>query len=60
MSTPGGGKLERALELVLFSSRWLLAPFYVGMILALALILFVFFRELFEQLITWARWTARV
>jgi uncharacterized protein (TIGR00645 family) len=50
MSTPGGGKLERALELVLFSSRWLLAPFYVGMILALALILFVFFRELFEQL----------
>jgi uncharacterized protein (TIGR00645 family) len=50
MSTPAGGKLERALELVLFASRWLLAPFYLGMILGLALILFVFFRELFEQL----------
>jgi uncharacterized protein (TIGR00645 family) len=49
MSTPGGGKLERALERVLFASRWLLAPFYLGMVLALALILFVFFRELFEQ-----------
>jgi uncharacterized protein (TIGR00645 family) len=50
MSAPAGGKVERALELVLFASRWLLAPFYLGMILALALILFVFFRELFEQL----------
>ena len=49
MSAPGGGKLERALERALFASRWLLAPFYLGMALGLVLILFVFFRELFEQ-----------
>lgn len=50
MNTPNGGKLERALERALFASRWLLAPFYLGMVLALALILFVFCRELFEQM----------
>lgn len=44
------GKLERALEFLLFASRWLLAPLYLGMIAALGLILMVFFRELFEQL----------
>ena len=44
------GKLERGLELLLFASRWLLAPLYLGMIVALGLILVVFFRELFEQL----------
>jgi uncharacterized protein (TIGR00645 family) len=49
MSTPGGGRLERALELALFASRWLLAPLYLGMIVALGLILFVFFHELIEQ-----------
>jgi uncharacterized protein (TIGR00645 family) len=38
--------IERGLERVLYSSRWLLAPFYLGMVLALALILFVFVREL--------------
>jgi len=43
-------KLERGLELVLFVSRWLLAPLYLGMIIALALILYVFFHELVEQL----------
>ncbi len=50
MSTPVGGRVERALELVLFAARWFLAPLYLGMILGLALIVFVFFRELFEQL----------
>jgi uncharacterized membrane protein YqhA len=35
-------KLEVTLERVLFASRWLLAPFYLGMILALAALLFVF------------------
>ncbi len=39
-------KMERGFERVLFSSRWLMAPFYLGMVLALALILFVFVREL--------------
>jgi uncharacterized protein (TIGR00645 family) len=41
--------LERAIERVLFLSRWLLAPFYLGMIIALALILMVFARELAAQ-----------
>jgi len=43
-------KLERGLELVLFVSRWLLAPLYLGMIVALGLILYVFFHELIEEL----------
>ena len=43
-------KAERALAQILFSSRWLLAPFYLGMVLALVLILFVFVRELVIEL----------
>lgn len=43
-------KLELALEWALFSSRWLLAPFYVGMALTLAAILVVFVHELVESL----------
>ena len=43
-------KLETALEWVLFSSRWLLAPLYLGMILALGVILVVFFRVLAADL----------
>lgn len=35
---------------MLFASRWLMAPFYLGMVLALALILFVFVRELVVEL----------
>jgi uncharacterized protein (TIGR00645 family) len=38
--------IERALEAGLFSSRWLLAPFYVGLVIALAMLLGVFLREL--------------
>lgn len=44
--TASNSKLERGLDRVLFASRWLLAPFYFGMILALAVILIVFVREL--------------
>ena len=36
--------IERALEKGLFSSRWLLAPFYVGLVIALAMLLIVFLR----------------
>jgi uncharacterized protein (TIGR00645 family) len=39
-------KMQRGLGFVLFSSRWLLAPFYLGMVLALALILVAFLHEL--------------
>lgn len=41
-----GTWIERALEAALFSSRWLLAPFYVGLVVALAMLLIVFVREL--------------
>jgi uncharacterized protein (TIGR00645 family) len=43
-------KLEMAIERVLFLSRWILAPFYLGMVVALALILVVFTRELVSEL----------
>lgn len=37
--------IERWLETFLFSSRWLLAPFYVGLVFALALLLYHFIIE---------------
>lgn len=37
--------LENALEKLIFGSRWLLAPFYLGLVIALGLLLFSFFRE---------------
>jgi uncharacterized protein (TIGR00645 family) len=43
-------KLETAVEAVLFASRWILAPLYLGMVLALAVILVVFVRELVTEL----------
>lgn len=42
--------LERWLERGLFASRWLMAPFYVGLVLALGALLVVFFQELFHDL----------
>lgn len=44
-------KLEIAVERVLFASRWILAPFYLGMVLALAVMLVIFARELMEGLV---------
>jgi uncharacterized protein (TIGR00645 family) len=42
--------LELLLELGLFRARWLMAPFYVGLVAALAALLVVFASELFHQL----------
>ncbi len=39
-------RLETAFERLLFRSRWLMAPFYVGLALALLMLLVVFLREL--------------
>lgn len=39
-------KLERGLERLLFGSRWLLAPFYVGLVFAIMLLLVKFVEEL--------------
>ncbi len=39
-------KIEKTLETLLFSSRWLLAPFYIGLVFAVILLLVKFFEEL--------------
>jgi uncharacterized protein (TIGR00645 family) len=38
--------IERILEIGLFESRWLLAPFYIGLVVSLVMLLIVFLREL--------------
>jgi uncharacterized protein (TIGR00645 family) len=48
MTTPR--KLELAFERTLFASRWILAPFYLGMVFALVGIFVVFARELVAEL----------
>src|SRR5690348_11765411 len=40
--------IERWLERGLFASRWLMAPFYVGLALALAILLYSFIAELVQ------------
>ena len=40
-------KIEHAFEKFLFTSRWLLAPFYFGLVIGLALLLFKFSKEVF-------------
>jgi uncharacterized protein (TIGR00645 family) len=42
--------LERALEWMIYSSRWLMAPVYLGLIAALAILIVTFFRELVIQI----------
>lgn len=43
-------KVERFLERFIFASRWLLAPFYLGLVGAIALLLFKFAKEFFNLL----------
>lgn len=38
--------VERSLERLIFASRWLMAPFYVGLVFALAMLLVKFVQEL--------------
>jgi len=42
--------LKLALERLLFASRWLMVPFYLGLVIALAGLLVVFVHELIEHL----------
>jgi uncharacterized protein (TIGR00645 family) len=42
--------LERGLEMLLFRSRWLMAPFYLGMVVALVMLLAAFVQELLHAL----------
>jgi uncharacterized protein (TIGR00645 family) len=45
MSEPN--TVERRFEKLLFASRWLMAPMYLGLVLALGMLLVVFTREIF-------------
>jgi uncharacterized protein (TIGR00645 family) len=42
--------MERSLERLIFASRWLMAPFYLGLVLALAMLLVKFAQELAHYL----------
>jgi uncharacterized protein (TIGR00645 family) len=42
ISKPDRAMIERLIENILFSSRWLLAPFYLGLVAALAMLLVTF------------------
>lgn len=44
------GKVEQFIESGLFASRWLMAPFYIGLVGALVILLISFGIELFELL----------
>lgn len=45
--SPGAGRrVEHRLERALFASRWLMAPFYAGLVLGLAALMVVFIRDL--------------
>ena len=40
--------MERFIERLLFASRWLLVPLYVGLVLFLVVLILEFYRELFH------------
>lgn len=41
-------KIEHKMEIAIFESRWLLAPFYFGLVLCMVLLLIAFMRDLFN------------
>jgi uncharacterized protein (TIGR00645 family) len=43
-------QIERVLERSLFASRWLMAPFYVGLVVALFVLLIVFVHDIVAEL----------
>ena len=45
---PAHERVRRGFEYVLFNSRWLMAPFYVGLVVALAVLFLKFLRMLWE------------
>src|SRR6201999_4558804 len=44
-----GKKLEDFFEESLFRSRWLMAPFYIGLVIALLVLLITFGKEVLEE-----------
>lgn len=49
-ASPPSPFLEEAIERAIFASRWLMAPVYLGLILCLAILIYVFFRELWTAI----------
>jgi uncharacterized protein (TIGR00645 family) len=45
---PSLKRIERGLESLLFNSRWLMAPFYLGLVVSLAVLLYKFLMLLWE------------
>ena len=43
-------KIEHFIEVFIFASRWLLAPFYIGLVGAIAILLFKFVKEFIHLL----------
>ena len=41
-------KIENSLEITIFNSRWLLAPFYLGLVVSIVLLFIKFSQELFH------------
>ena len=41
-------KIEESFESIMFKSRWLLAPFFFGLLIAIAALLVKFAKELFH------------
>lgn len=39
---------DRAIETLIFASRWILAPFFLGLLVAMVVLLFKFMKELYE------------
>lgn len=48
--TTSRDRLEGGFEQVLFGSRWLMAPMYLGLVVSLGLVAFIFMRELIEAM----------
>jgi uncharacterized protein (TIGR00645 family) len=44
-------RIEQLIETLIFHSRWILAPFYLGLILCLVLLFFHFVRQLVEFIV---------
>lgn len=43
-------RIENAIETIIFSSRWILAPFYLGLVVTIAILLVKFFHEFLNML----------
>jgi uncharacterized protein (TIGR00645 family) len=50
MTQPSKPRTEQWLERSLFASRWLMAPFYIGLVIGLAALLAVFVQELIHEI----------